>query len=345
MYRIDNSSAATTLPAPSAPGPNPVGYFTGGVPGSGVLATRVDAEWLNMTQEEIANVILAAGIILNKGDRTQLLQAIRGLARRRLVAPLSLYVSTSGNDTTGDGLSSGTAWATPQQAWSWIHANLDLGNQTVTVNLAPGSYPPINAVGIIPGAQPGAVVFAGVSGNPSQVTISGTNQAAVAAQAGAIVHVEYLTLTSSGTPSGQVAPAGYGLIATPQSRIDFDNISFGACGYAHVGAAGGGNVDGGGGAYTIAGPSQYHYYVTEGGQINVIGATVTVNATPNFSQAFASADTLGALMNWSCTFTGAATGTRYSSTNNAIIDIQGAPPNTYYPGNAIGRTQNGGLVI
>lgn len=77
MYRIDNSTAVLALPAPTAPGPKPNGYFTDGDPQAAIPATIVDAEWANMVQEEVSNVIVGAGIALDKADRTQLRTAIQ----------------------------------------------------------------------------------------------------------------------------------------------------------------------------------------------------------------------------------------------------------------------------
>ncbi len=79
MYRIDNDTAAEVLPAPTEPGPKPDGYFTGGNPQTGTPATIVDAEWANMIQEEIANVIEAAGGTLDKAENSQLFQAVASL--------------------------------------------------------------------------------------------------------------------------------------------------------------------------------------------------------------------------------------------------------------------------
>lgn len=79
MYRVDNASNAGSLPAPSADGPNPGGYFEDKDPANGVEGTIVPAEWLNMVQEEIANVIEdadAGNTALDKSERTQLKNAI-----------------------------------------------------------------------------------------------------------------------------------------------------------------------------------------------------------------------------------------------------------------------------
>lgn len=50
--------------------------FTDGNPSTGTPATVVDAAWLNDIQENLAQLIEAAGIALSKGDYTQLLKAV-----------------------------------------------------------------------------------------------------------------------------------------------------------------------------------------------------------------------------------------------------------------------------
>lgn len=72
MYRIDNATAAAALPAATAPGPNPDGFFTGGDPQVSIPATIVDAEWANTVQEELAGAIAARSAGLDKADRSQL---------------------------------------------------------------------------------------------------------------------------------------------------------------------------------------------------------------------------------------------------------------------------------
>jgi hypothetical protein len=76
MYRIDNATAVESLPVAGAVGPNPNGYFTNGNPSPLIDSTIVDQDWLNTVQEELCNVITAAGLTLNKATRTQLLQAL-----------------------------------------------------------------------------------------------------------------------------------------------------------------------------------------------------------------------------------------------------------------------------
>lgn len=67
MHRIDGPGAA------------PGGFFRAGDPSTGTPATTVTPEWCNSVQDEIAHVVEAAGIALDKTDNSQLLEAINAL--------------------------------------------------------------------------------------------------------------------------------------------------------------------------------------------------------------------------------------------------------------------------
>lgn len=67
MHRIDG------------PGATPDNRFTEGDPVAAVPATEVSAAWLNSVQEELVAIVLEAGLSLDKGDDSQVLQAIRSL--------------------------------------------------------------------------------------------------------------------------------------------------------------------------------------------------------------------------------------------------------------------------
>lgn len=75
MYQIDIPSAVVTQPASTAPGT--AGFFTDGNPAGGVPATILPAEWLNAIQQEMVNVLAAAGITQSKSTFNQLAAAIR----------------------------------------------------------------------------------------------------------------------------------------------------------------------------------------------------------------------------------------------------------------------------
>lgn len=73
MQRISTPSAVPDLFGPGKPG------FTDGDPVGGIPATWLNAVWFNGLQEEVAAVIEDAGYVLDAGDNTQLLQALRRL--------------------------------------------------------------------------------------------------------------------------------------------------------------------------------------------------------------------------------------------------------------------------
>lgn len=74
MYRIDDATAATTLPAPEAPGTE--GFFTEGNPATGTPATNVRGSWLNMIQEELRALVVYGGLTPSKTVYTQIRDAI-----------------------------------------------------------------------------------------------------------------------------------------------------------------------------------------------------------------------------------------------------------------------------
>lgn len=78
MHRIDTDTAALLLPTPGAA--ETPGFFTEGDPQTGEKPTTVSADWLNALQEEVSAVPEAAGLVLSKADRTQLLQGVLLLA-------------------------------------------------------------------------------------------------------------------------------------------------------------------------------------------------------------------------------------------------------------------------
>lgn len=115
MYRIDNATAVTPIPATPGVGPNPNYFFTAGNPGGGIPATIVDAHWLNTVQEELAAVVVAAGLTLTKGTLNQLLSAIQLLGAKA-------YTHTQGSSSA---------------SWSVAH-NMGSVNHHITVRDAGG---------------------------------------------------------------------------------------------------------------------------------------------------------------------------------------------------------------
>lgn len=81
MFQTDQPTASNALPTPAAAGTQ--GYFTNGNPASGVAATIVDADWLNMIQLELINLTVGGGQTPSKTTYNQILLAIQQLIANR----------------------------------------------------------------------------------------------------------------------------------------------------------------------------------------------------------------------------------------------------------------------
>jgi len=345
MYRIDNASAVASLPTATSPGPQPNSYFFGGTPPAGVDATIVEAEWLNMTQEELANVVLAAGLTLDKGDRTQLLQAIQRLGRNRLSANLNLYVSTTGNDAN-DGQSSATAWRTLQHAWNNVVGYIDLNGHNVIVNVADGTYTQgLLAAGAPLGYGTGNTVnFVGNVGAPGNCVVSVTNGHCFEASNGAFIGISGFQMTGTGTDT--LGNAACCIVATGSSNVTVEGaVTFAACPGQHAFGDGGSVTFLS--SYAIAGGAQSHILAGYGSIVSYSGAslTVTLSGTPAFANGFVAASS-GFIQAIAANthFTGTASGPRYSASLNGIINTGGGGA-TFFPGSAPGTVGSGGQYI
>lgn len=93
MYRIDGPGAVGELP-PTRAGVSEPGYFGPGNPATGQMSTRVTYEWLNAVQEELAAIIAAAGVTLDKA-RTDQLRAAVDILIQTDVAPVSAEINAA----------------------------------------------------------------------------------------------------------------------------------------------------------------------------------------------------------------------------------------------------------
>lgn len=99
MFRIDDTTAAASLPTPVTAGTE--GYFTEGNPASGVPATLVRADWLNMIQEELRAIVVAGGLSPSKTLNNQVLSALNTLYSGRLINVQTFTASGTYTPTAG----------------------------------------------------------------------------------------------------------------------------------------------------------------------------------------------------------------------------------------------------
>lgn len=83
MYYPDNSTAASSLPSPSAVFNALASWFSNGDPATGTPATVVDQDWLNGVTGELISIIQAAGLSPAKGTNNQAITAIKELIQQQ----------------------------------------------------------------------------------------------------------------------------------------------------------------------------------------------------------------------------------------------------------------------
>jgi len=258
--------------------------------------------------------------------------------RTILSTPLTLYVSSTGNDSN-NGLTSGTPFLTIQHAYDLIANNYDLAGNVVTIQLANGTYTAglITCKGVVGGNGPGSVVIQG-SSTPANVTISttstdcfGIGEAAYGAGTNGVAQLTVCGLTMTTTTGGNCVNVSGGGCCVVVGAAGFP-VTFGASAAGHMVANHGAFIIQGGNAYNITGGATIHANAVSNGVIALHGATVTITNTPAFTY-FANTATNGSLFMDSMTFTGSATGTRYFANGGVIYALSGA---TYLPGNTAG---------
>jgi len=255
------------------------------------------------------------------------------LGRELLKANRNLYVTPTGNDTTGTG-EVGSPWLTNQKAYDYITSTLDLGGYTVTVNTADGTYAPGSGVNVLLIAQPwtggGSVFFEGNITTPANVVFSATSAAVVLVTCTlpGILRFRGMKITATG---------GRGLEHRGSGILQFGLVDFGACGGAHYAALTPGAFIGGISAYAISGNSAIHMQATFLGKVETVSITITLVGSPVLSTAFAFGSRNGVVQANNLVFSGAAgTGTKkYNADLGGGVFTNSGDIN-YFPGNVAG---------
>lgn len=255
--------------------------------------------------------------------------------RIRLTANTTFFVSPTGNDAN-NGLTVSTPWATVQRAVTVLQKNYDLNGFTATILRANGTYNEsvtINGPLVGQFGPGGLVISASASGN---CTVNATSSGpCYYALNGAMVTIQNQTLVAT-------LGIGIAILAQLAASVVHTACNFGAAAAAHCNAGFAASIQAGGN-YTISGSAPTHQVATSGGSISVNSVTVTLAGTPAFTQ-FANAQHTGTVGSAGVTFSGSATGSRYSALTNGVINTSGSGAN-YFPGNSAGTTSTGGQYV
>lgn len=261
MYQTDQSTAATSLPAPAAAGAQ--GFFTNGNPAAGTPATILDADFMNMVMLELCNIVTAAGMTLSKTTYNQVLLAMKRLVQNQIVLTDTGAVNAYAAANTPPLLSATWVNGVTQQI---VIAHTNTGASTY----APDGLTAIPIYGL--GLQPlqGGELFAGGTAIMMKQTIAGVNSgspivillecsggAQQVAAATASLHAVQAGQLNNGTLKGIQKFTSSGTFTAPVTGTYY----FSGCAAGAGGGGGGGTVGstgfvgGGGGSGGGAGQS------------------------------------------------------------------------------------------
>ena len=268
---------------------------------------------------------------------------VSGGPREVLSANRTYYVRSDGNDgNSGLANSAGGAFLTWQHAIDVVHEGIDLNGCNVTLQ-AGGSSGTFNGAIVVNGPFVGAktrdaVQLIGDTTTPSNFVLQTTSSSSVLLlQDGVELAIKGFKLTSSG-----------GGILCQVRRFSYllcnGNMEFGSTSGYHFVSQHHGMV-----AleanYTISGGATAHWNALNLGYVLTSpNLTITLTGTPNFTSAFAVTSMNANIQFSNLTFSGSATGVRYSVITNAVINANGAGASAL-PGNSAGSTATGGQYV
>ena len=258
-----------------------------------------------------------------------------GGAREMLAANRTYYVDNTNGSDSNNGLASGSGntFKTIQKVVNTVSA-LDINGFNVTIQVADGTYTGAVILKNVAGfSAAGNLTIQGNNTTPSNVLVSVISASAFAADGlSSTWDIKDLKI--------QTTTSGYCLFAQNGSAIRFGNLDFGACAGNHIVAQYGGASITAISNYKISGGAGAHAEVAAG-VVSLQGRTVTLSGTPAFSYTFANAWRGGLLVADFMTFSGSATGSRYSATMNGVIVVGGGGA-SYFPGSSAGSASAGG---
>ena len=285
-----------------------------------------DGNWATITY--VTSAITTA---INSATST-ITSGFTALIRKRVLGALIIYISPTGNDAN-DGLSNSTPFATIQHGIDYILNSADVTG-AVTLQLMDGTH---TGSAVIYGYMKNIyLTIQGNSANPEIVQWSVGNKSILKVLINQ-VFLQNMVLTAITGTGIQAQIAGEILIGP--------YITFGQMTGAHMTAYLGGSIKIQN-QYRITGGASAHY-LSQGGTIqNSFSGAIVLTNIPEFTGAFAIASFSGSniIAVAGSSFSGVATGIKYTATINSAIVVNAAGIN-YFPGDAAGTTATGGLYL
>ena len=287
---------------------------------------------INFTVAPQVGIIQFVDDVLQFDDAMTLTNAQKNRAqtnigvREVLLSSRTYYVRKDGNDTnTGLVNSSAGAFLTITKAINTV-SGLDLNGQSCIIQVGAGTYTETVTANVpFVGGVP---ILTGDTTTPSNVVINASS-----------ICIFVLNGTELSVQGFRILSTGDGLLAQNAGRLNvIGNMEYGACTVAHMHAKYAGLITVTAN-YSVTGGAAWHWWAeTAGGSIQVIGRTITITGTPNFSGAWAGCTIVAQIVPVSNTYSGSATGARYVVQLNGVIYSSGAT----LPGNSAGTALTGG---
>jgi hypothetical protein len=298
--------------------------------------------------------VLAAGLATNTYEVGA---TCGGAAINTSSAGSGTFTEQAGNDLTGTGLAqtATAAFMTLQGAANYISQNVDTGPLlnivTVQAGCAGGGGTALYTTGLqvlTPFTGSGLVKFVGDTTTASNCLVSVNSAAAFQATFNGVRYqIAGFRMTNSATGGDDIYVSG-GAQLDIVGPVDFGAVSATTGPGSPIGS-GAAQIELNHGAlyntataWTISGGGARHIYMHNGGYIeNAVTATATVTGTPTFvNTVLMYSVAVGNFANM--TYSGSATGQRYSIQNNSDMETGGGGAN-YFPGNTAGGVIFGGI--
>lgn len=261
-----------------------------------------------------------------------------GIAGRRevLTANRIYFVAASGGSDGNDGLTTGTALATLQEA-IYRTEKIDAAGYTVKIKLLAGTHVMGNVVfdtRVLGAAQ---ITIEGDTTTPSNVIIENAGYHLFIMLNGVAVYFTGLTLQRNGALG-----TGSFFQVTAGCRLTYNKLRFGEAGRYHFEVIGGAAVGDNNASVEVFGGAVAHAFVGTLGSFLTTNETVTLTGTPVFTNAYYYCVQNSIYAAWNPTWVGTISGKEYTLDTGAILGRGAAGA---VPGSTTGTTANGGIVV
>lgn len=266
-----------------------------------------------------------------------------GDIRERVTTARTYYVKGAGGSDTFDGLSPGAGFATLSKAIDVVHGLDIAADVNVTIQLMDGTHTISSQLTIRNFSGIGQVIIQGNLNDTSAVT--------VVAGAASIIMLNFIGAGGSRwfmrafTMQGNSSNTGINL--SSWARVTIGSMRWTSGFSTAISIASNSFFQFNGSAYEVT-ASMGTFLLAQrlSVVVNTTTCTFTISNTPAWSSAFVVA-TMGSVLQWqasTCTFSGSATGVRYATTTNGLINTSGGA-STYFPGDSAGTTATQGQYV